>query len=87
MRQPQPYSKPSYEFRVLLEAQRKRLLATARENSFAVETEPLDAIELALGRIREGSYGICMQCEGQIERARLKADPTTDYCAACDDQA
>jgi len=75
---------PSYEFRMLLEAQRKHLLAAHHEAHAFREERPMDAIELALGRIREGNFGICTRCAGEIERARLKADPTAEHCTACD---
>jgi DnaK suppressor protein len=47
------------------------------------ERQELQEIEAALSRIRDGSYGICIDCGGEIGRARLKADPTTKRCLAC----
>lgn len=41
------------------------------------------AIDAALGRIADGTYGICRGCETPISPARLKAVPTTDLCRAC----
>jgi DnaK suppressor protein len=43
----------------------------------------LREIEAALSRIRDGSYGICIDCGGEIGRARLKVDPTAKDCLAC----
>jgi|SRR5882724_10752132 len=40
----------------------------------------LRAIEEALGRIRQGTYGICGVCNQPISRARLEAVPLTHYC-------
>jgi DnaK suppressor protein len=43
----------------------------------------LRAIEEALGRIRQGTYGICGVCNQRISRARLEAVPWTHHCRAC----
>lgn len=41
------------------------------------------AIDAALDRIRNGEYGICRICGGDISRARLLAMPTTTECKDC----
>ena len=43
----------------------------------------LQAIEEALGRLEDGSYGICRDCGGAIAPARLTAIPWTRVCIAC----
>ena len=43
----------------------------------------LQAIEAALARIADGSYGICVQCGNEIEPARLKVQPTAIRCMRC----
>jgi len=43
----------------------------------------LRAVEEALGRIRQGTYGICGVCNQPISRARLEAVPWTYHCRAC----
>lgn len=40
-------------------------------------------IDIALARIGGGSYGICIDCGGEIDRVRLKADPTAKCCLPC----
>ncbi len=45
--------------------------------------EKLRAIEEALERIEEGSFGICEQCGAKIPKARLKVMPFTTSCVAC----
>ena|SRR5258708_21463384 len=40
----------------------------------------LRAMEEALGRIRQGTYGICEVCNQPISRARLEAVPWTHHC-------
>src|SRR5258707_11083078 len=43
----------------------------------------LRAIEEALARIRQGTYGICDACDQPISRARLDAVPWTHHCREC----
>src|SRR5437773_227243 len=54
-----------------------------REISFILsdrEREKLQAIEDALERIEDGSYGICESCESEIAAGRLEALPFTRLC-------
>jgi len=43
----------------------------------------LQAIEDALDRIDDGSYGICESCESEIAEGRLAAMPFTRLCVQC----
>jgi DnaK suppressor protein len=43
----------------------------------------LQAIEEALRRIDEGSYGVCRDCGEMIADARLEAIPWTRVCITC----
>jgi len=57
-----------------------------REISFILtdrEREKLQAIQEALGRVEEGSYGICESCEAEIAEARLEALPFSRLCVNC----
>lgn len=47
------------------------------------EEDTLVKIDAALGRIDEGVYGRCVQCEGVIPKARLNAIPYTPVCIKC----
>ena len=47
------------------------------------EQETLKLIDEALGRVADGSYGICAECEHPIAKARLEAIPYTRYCIEC----
>ena len=47
------------------------------------ESQELQDIDAALARIGNGSYGNCIDCGGEIGRARLKADPRAKRCLAC----
>jgi len=43
----------------------------------------LQAIEDALDRVEEGSYGLCESCEAEIAEGRLVALPFTRLCVQC----
>jgi len=44
-------------------------------------------IEEALLRIKEGSYGLCVECGGQIGAKRLEVRPTAELCIDCKEAA
>jgi DnaK suppressor protein len=43
----------------------------------------LRAVDGALSRIRQGTFGICETCQKPISRARLEAVPWTRHCRDC----
>ena len=43
----------------------------------------LSKIEIALGKIEEGTYGECLICGEDIGPARLKARPVAELCIEC----
>ena len=47
------------------------------------ETRELQALDEALRRVQEGSYGICRECGCEIPTARLKAVPQATSCLEC----
>ncbi|HEY1242508.1 MAG TPA: TraR/DksA family transcriptional regulator [Bryobacteraceae bacterium] len=47
------------------------------------ESNLLRDVKLALARIADGSYGICMHCEEEIRPKRLDAVPWAKYCIRC----
>lgn len=47
------------------------------------ERERLYAIDDAIKRIDEGTYGHCLMCQKAILKERLKAIPQTEYCLKC----
>ena len=53
------------------------LLLTGRDK------EKLQAINEALEKIREGSYGICEECGDKIGLGRVKVMPLAKYCVSC----
>lgn len=47
------------------------------------ESQLLRMVKLALQRMNEGSYGICLHCEEPINPKRLAAVPWAPYCIRC----
>ena len=50
------------------------------------DVQELQAIEAALARIADGSFGTCAQCGNEIEPARLKVQPTAVRCLRCQEE-
>ena len=65
--------------------------AQERENDEVVDAignetrQSLHAIQVALDKINDGSYGACEACGEDIGEARLKAIPEATRCVNCAD--
>jgi RNA polymerase-binding protein DksA len=57
----------------------REMASTLEENSTHVLTE----IDAALGRIEEGTYGVCKRCGNSIGEERLEALPWATLCIDC----
>ncbi|MFQ5791365.1 MAG: TraR/DksA family transcriptional regulator [Acidobacteriota bacterium] len=62
--------------------------AAANEEEISIQLKQTDAkllraIDDALQRVESGTYGICIDCEGEIAPLRLKAVPWTKVCISC----
>lgn len=67
--------------RTQLEERRKRLqAAVAGADGDGLMAELLLEVDSALGRMDEGTYGICDECHDTIEKDRLLSDPLTRVC-------
>lgn len=53
------------------------------EQQIEVVYDELHAIDAALNRIRNGSYGICANCHDPISEERLEAVPYAFFCRGC----
>ena len=51
------------------------------------ESNLLRSVKSALGRIADGSYGVCMHCEEDIKTKRIEAVPWAKYCIKCQEAA
>ena len=61
-------------------------IQAGRDIAFAInehETAELLAIDASLLRIKEGVYGLCVDCGTHIPAARMDAAPHTLRCLAC----
>lgn len=43
----------------------------------------LDEVDVALARVADGTYGVCMNCGKQIGEARLEFRPESVFCVDC----
>jgi DnaK suppressor protein len=62
----------------------------SKESLFARASQDrgrLRLIQRALERISDGSFGICVECEGPIGLKRLQALPWASHCIQCQEQA
>ena len=50
------------------------------------QTQHLQKIDYALGKIEDGSFGLCEQCKGFITKTRLKAIPQARFCVKCQEK-
>lgn len=50
------------------------------------EAQYLEKIEQALNRIHSNTFGLCEDCESEIELRRLEARPTTTLCLLCKEE-
>ena len=51
------------------------------------ESNLLRNVRLALRRIEDESFGICLHCEEEISPKRLAAVPLAPFCIQCQEQA
>jgi RNA polymerase-binding transcription factor DksA len=47
----------------------------------------LAEVDAALGRVEDGTYGVCESCGGSIAPARLEARPVARTCISCASRA
>ena len=50
-----------------------------------MKSETLRRIDAALRRVDQGTYGICVECEGPISKERLQALPFAARCTSCEE--
>ena len=57
--------------------------ADLRNSQIERDVNELRAVEAALARFEEGTYGFCTRCGGDIGEARLRANPAAERCITC----
>jgi DnaK suppressor protein len=46
----------------------------------------LQLIDSAIERLKDSSYGLCVNCQSEIQQKRLEAVPWTRYCLVCQEK-
>jgi DnaK suppressor protein len=64
-----------------LSSEREVVVRTLDHNTYL-----LREIHSALKRWQDGSYGVCLECEMQINERRLDAVPWARHCLACQER-
>jgi DnaK suppressor protein len=62
------------------------LIADLEQADLTRDLDELRAMEAAWQRLKDGSYGICVDCGGDIGYARLKAFPAAARCVSCQER-
>lgn len=64
----------------------QRTRDAVREAEQVRDAEELRDITAALGRMDDGSYGVCVDCGTDIPAARLQAQPAAMRCVPCQER-
>jgi DnaK suppressor protein len=65
----------------------RTLLRDTRMRLAEVDAQRAQMMEAALARLRDGTYGQCIDCGGNIEAKRLDAVPWAVRCVECQESA
>jgi DnaK suppressor protein len=74
------------EVRQVKDAEEQSMADIVQEVDFALmqmKSETLAKIDDAIVRLKQGRYGLCLECGHEIAAARLKAVPFADLCRDC----
>lgn len=59
------------------------LIADVGEAEVTRDLGELRALQAALKRVSDGTYGQCVDCSEEIPFARMRAQPAAERCVAC----
>ena len=81
-------SRQREEIRIVQSNEQIETVQLAGQREFAArflerQTKVLGQVQAALERIRDGEFGICLDCEEPISPKRLAAVPWAAYCLQC----
>lgn len=62
------------------------LIADLEQADLTRDLDELRAMDAAWQRFKDGSYGVCADCGGDIGYERLKAFPAAMRCVACQER-
>jgi DnaK suppressor protein len=63
-----------------MDAMQQQAVAAGLRNQLASQKLKLQS---ALDRVAAGSYGLCCQCETELDADRLDSEPAAVFCADC----
>ena len=52
----------------------------------STERDTLQLVDEAISRIEEELFGVCVACEGAMEKKRLEAVPWAKHCLSCQER-
>lgn len=79
----QTYAELAGKVRDLEEASVAGLLVDLKLAEIELHANELREVENALNRLQEGTYGICIDCQGPVGVERLQAYPMAKRCVEC----
>jgi DnaK suppressor protein len=82
----QPTIAPGTHIGQAVDAPTAEMISHDEEHFADHESKLLHEIDVALGRLEAGGYGVCVSCGLDIPEARLLATPTVQPCIACQEQ-
>jgi len=62
------------------------LIADVGEAEVTRDLGELRALQTALKRVSDGTYGQCVDCSEEIPFARMRAQPAAERCLACQER-
>jgi RNA polymerase-binding transcription factor DksA len=82
----QPSIAPGPHIGQAVDAPTGEMIAHTEEHFAEHESNMLHEIDVALGRLESGGYGICVSCGRDIPEDRLLATPTVQTCVQCQER-
>jgi DnaK suppressor protein len=62
------------------------LMADLEQADLTRDLDELRAVDAAWQRLKDGTYGICVDCGGDVGYQRLKAFPAAARCVTCQER-
>lgn len=82
----QPSIAPGAHIGQNVDAPTGEMISHDEEHFAEHESNMLHEVDVALGRLEAGGYGICVSCGRDIPEARLLATPSVQTCVECQER-